>query len=160
MTYQVSVDYFEEEQSRQRDDFFSRQRWLVVAFSKIVTGLIGKKMVYFAQIQNICGEIRPGDATLEALKSLSSAKWIAHAAWRLGTDVFPYEGPQEDCTASWVVETGFKPAFPPSTLTVITNWLGVRTLSAKSSERPKPVDSILPVFIWRRKDPRPWHWSQ
>lgn len=64
------------------------------------------------------------------------------------------------CTASWVVETGFKSAFPPSIPTVITNWLGVRTLSAKPSERPEPVDSILPVFIWRRKDPRPWHWSQ
>lgn len=59
--------------------------------------------------------------------------------------MFPYEGPQEDCAQpadSWKLDLFFF-----STLTVVSNWLGVHTLSAKPSERPEPVDNILPVLI-------------
>lgn len=105
---QISVDYFEEkeEQSIQRGALFTQQQLLAVAFLKIATDLIGKKMVHFTQIQNICGEIRRcytwsiKKPTLSEMNSTCSMK-----AWHRCVSL--WGPPGRLCTASWFVETGF-----------------------------------------------------
>lgn len=114
MAYQVSVDYFEEEQPRPRDDLFTQQKWLLVAFFEDCNWFNWEENgILCPNSKHLWGD-QTGRCYTWSIKKPKLSKMNSTCSMKAWHRCVSLWGPPgRPCTASWVVETGFKSAFSP-----------------------------------------------
>lgn len=145
MMRQISVHHFEEEEHRkQRGALFTQQQLLLVAFFEDSNWFNWKENGTLCLNLKHLWEDQAGPCYTWSIKKSKLSKMNSTCSMKAGHRCVSLWGPPGRlCTASWVVETGFKSAFfCPPTLTVITNWLDVHTFSGQ----PSALKTLLTMF--------------
>lgn len=161
MMRQISVHHFEEEEHRkQRGALFTQQQLLLVAFFEDSNWFNWKENGTLCLNLKHLWEDQAGPCYTWSIKKSKLSKMNSTCSMKAGHRCVSLWGPpgrlSELSCGNWIQICFFLSPYSYC-YNKLAGWAYVfwTTICAQN-----PVDNVLPVVIWRRTDPRPWHWSQ